>query len=509
MSGPAAGEVWLERVLSAPSILFSLAKNSKSFYHTKYPSFDLPGVPESDPFAVVVRSLPVEAKFSVGAIHTDRDDFGVIVAAHLASQIYFFNAKRIALGRCSTGAERELNSDSSNLGEVIQNLQEDGARFSRYKQLVNRVMPTVRDVSARNVSSGIIELMVSSYPPEADRPDLFVNLDHCGSGVSQVLAILYVLISSRDSRVLIIDEPNSYLHPGAIRQLLEVAKDFRQHQYILATHSPEVISAFEPDRLILTQWKDTHTEITASDDGASGARAALAEVGARLSDVFGMDRVLWVEGPTEERCLPEIIKARIGCSLVGTGIIGVPATGDLHSRRRQLVYDIYRKLRATSVLLPTCIGMLFDRESLSDKELERLSTESQGLIHFLPRRQFENYLLHVPAIVSVLNAEKSDRDEATLQQVNQWKTEHGGDERYFSPLPVRSFDTNGWRNTVNAAKLMDQLFWDLRTVVYVKARHSFELMRIVLSETPEEFEDLVLLLNNCLQRPDHQHVVAD
>ena len=32
-------------------------------------------------------------------------------------------------------------------------------------------------------------------------------------------------------------------------------------------------------------------------------------VGARLSDVFGMDNIIWVEGETDEECFPMIFRA--------------------------------------------------------------------------------------------------------------------------------------------------------------------------------------------------------
>ena len=34
----------------------------------------------------------------------------------------------------------------------------------------------------------------------------------------------------------------------------------------------------------------------------------LSEIGASLSNVFGADNILWVEGQTEEECFPLILK---------------------------------------------------------------------------------------------------------------------------------------------------------------------------------------------------------
>ena len=43
----------------------------------------------------------------------------------------------------------------------------------------------------------------------------------------------------------------------------------------------------------------------------------LAEIGKRLSDVFGAENILWVEGQTEEQCYPLIITGVLNLSLIG------------------------------------------------------------------------------------------------------------------------------------------------------------------------------------------------
>jgi predicted ATPase len=45
-----------------------------------------------------------------------------------------------------------------------------------------------------------------------------------------VLAILYVVMTSNHPQTIIIDEPQSFLHPGAVKKLIEVLKQYPQHQ---------------------------------------------------------------------------------------------------------------------------------------------------------------------------------------------------------------------------------------------------------------------------------------
>src|SRR5439155_11899920 len=113
-----------------------------------------------------------------------------------------------------------------------------------------------------------------------------------------------------------------------------------------------------------------------------------ADVGARLSDVFGADAILWVEGLTEELCFPKIAQR----PLLGTAIVGVMHTADFDPRRSEATVQLYQRLSGGRGLLPPAVGFIFDREGRSDGEREDL--ERYGSVSFLPRRMYENYLLN-------------------------------------------------------------------------------------------------------------------
>ena len=144
-------------------------------------------------------------------------------------------------------------------------------------------------------------------------------LEHSGSGIGQVLAILYVVLTSNHSRTVLIDEPQSFLHPGAARKLIELLRaEFPQHQFVVSTHSPSVINAADPDAILLARNDQTTSTLDQVDmKQASAVRGYLAEVGASLADVYGADRILWVEGPTEEACFPKVLRIILGEGLGG------------------------------------------------------------------------------------------------------------------------------------------------------------------------------------------------
>lgn len=69
---------------------------------------------------------------------------------------------------------------------------------------------------------------------DTEREDLAVRLVDSGTGVGQTLGILTVVVASEPSTI-VIDEPQSFLHPGAIRRLFDVLRCYPQHQYVVVT----------------------------------------------------------------------------------------------------------------------------------------------------------------------------------------------------------------------------------------------------------------------------------
>ncbi|MBG1243833.1 ATP-dependent nuclease [Nostoc sp. NZL] len=261
--------------------------------------------------------------------------------------------------------------------------------------------------------------------PKSERDDLSFPLASCGTGVSQVLVILCILITSQDPRTIIIDEPQSFLHPGAAKKLIETIKQFPQHQYFIATHSPEIIASANPSTIIKLQYQDCAT--TASVINTKEIKSQndiLAELGVRLSDVFGADSILWVEGQTEEKCFLLILEKVVHRQLNGTKILAVKNTGDLQGTRAQIIFDIYNKLSEGANIFPPAIGFLLDSENRTEENKQVLRERSTKPVEFLSRCMYENYLIDSEAIAAVFNEDNQSLQEPlqniTSADVEEW-----------------------------------------------------------------------------------------
>jgi hypothetical protein len=314
-----------------------------------------------------------------------------------------------------------------------------------------------------------------------------------------------VVVTSKAPTIILIDEPNSFLHPGALRTLLEILAAHPQHQYVLTTHSPVALMAAPDATLHLFKKRGPASEIVPIDPGdTDGLRNVLSSLGARLSDVFGYDQLLWVEGATGENCFQLILNTNEapGGQVTGTKIIGVLETGDFEGRDRDRVIRIYNRLSHAHALLPPSVGFLFDRELRTPDQRKEIEKLSGGKVKFLPRRMFENYLLVPSAIAMAANAIEGFRSppvEGT--EVETWLNVHGREQKYLhDKVPTGPLDEETWLREVHGRLLLEDLFKNLSEyrVQYDKKRDGPKLTSSILESRPQHLAGLAAVIREAM-----------
>lgn len=433
-----------------------------------------------------------------------RDDFITAVGRRLARRAYRFEAERFPSAPCQLGTNRILEPDARNLAEVLHLLQQNFNQFGEFNKLVQEIFPEICQVNSHKLGNEKNEGEVLIWTDKAAiaRDDLAFTLEECGSGYGQVLAILYVLLTAKKPQVIIIDEPQSFLHPGAARKLIEILHEYgKEHQIIIATHSPTAITAAQLSTITLVKQNGGESIFESIDvEQFEQQRIYLAEVGVRPSDVFGYDRVLWVEGETEEKCFPMILQKNSVRIKRGTMILKVQNTGDFDGKHADKVVAIYQRLsQAQGGLFPKNIGYVFDRELRSKSKLEDLERLCPSRIHFTKRRLYENYLLNPTAIVAVANAiEGLSKRQVTEKQVSEWIEKHKHESKFYKPLKFSGDDT--WKIDVDGAKLLADLFSELSKtrVRFDKNQHSVALTKWILENSVEDLREISNLLADIL-----------
>jgi hypothetical protein len=428
-------------------------------------------------------------------------DFGHNMVQAFTQEVYRFSAERLNVGTSPHGPNDRLASDARNLPEVLNILQSNPERFRKFSEYVTEIFPTITKVTVRPApsSNGAVEILVWQLDPKSERDDLAMPLARCGTGVGQVLAMLYVAKTSEQARTIIIDEPGSFLHPGAARALIRILKQFPQHQYIIATHSPEIIAELSDAPVSIVKWENGKSKVDQFDESSAAvASLALAEIGAKLSDVFGFDRVLWVEGQSDASTLVAILELAKRAQRQ-LAILPVRNTGAFQRRKLAEVIGIYRTLAMGGALLPPAALFLFDRDGRSTSEIQDLERESKGQIRFLTRRMIENYLLHIAAIAELISVlgEGHDVPAVSTTDVHQWVIKNGNS---FAPNGTQVLSEE-WLRAVDGAKLLARAVSDLsdQRLEYRKVIHTPMLARIVFKHDREAVMSIVGIVADVLE----------
>jgi predicted ATPase len=420
--------------------------------------------------------------------------YGPRLATLLRDRIYMFKAERLNVSQSQFGAGTVLSSNASNLAEVLHNLQgSNPSRFRKLNQHTSTIFPEIKWIAVPSApEEKQVRILVWSIDLDTEREDLAIPLAESGTGIGQVLAILYVVLTADKPQTIIIDEPQSFLNPGAVRKLLEILKRYPQHQFIITTHSPEVVSVVNPQTLFLLQKVEAETQIMQLDGTKTqDQKLLLSEVGARLSDVFGADNILWVEGATEEASFPLIVENILKKPLQGTKILGVVQTGDFESKHSETILKIYDRLTKGEGLIPPAVGFIFDREKRSQKDQDDLIRRSQGKVVFLPRMMYENYLLNPQAIAYVISHIEGFRDDPiTPKEVQQ---------ELQGNIAISKYNTEEeWLREVHGAKVLEALFKKLseNRVEYDKVLYGVVLTEWIVNNAPADLQEIAALLGS-------------
>ncbi len=416
---------------------------------------------------------------------------------------YFLKAERSTVAPSTNGLARSLNSDGSNLAEVLRNLQ--WSDMEAFNSLVRQVLPQVQRIEVQQIDTeGTLDIKVWETDPNKPRERFATSLAESGSGFGQVLAILYVVLDSDTPRVIIIDEPQTYLHPGAIRRLFAVLKRSDQHQYIITTHSPTVVAAARPSRIILvTKHDGLSTAKNLNINEAERQQEYLNEIGTSLAELFGFDSVLWVEGPTEERCFNIIRDKLLLEKQSNTAIKRVSSTADLAGKFGGKLIEICKGLSEAGGLIPFSAGWILDREGRSDDVCSKM--EKAG-ITFLKRRMYENYLLVPAAVVALVgylqnmwpeSAQQTER--CTETTICHWLETHARDQKYAGDgISPEALSGDGWITQAHGAKLLHNLVRHFAGSSYDysnnKALYGVYMTEWIVEHAPQELDEIRLLL---------------
>jgi putative ATP-dependent endonuclease of OLD family len=202
-----------------------------------------------------------------------------------------------------------------------------------------------------------------------------------GGGIQAIINMIFELRSEPEKGYIFgIEEPESHSHPELQRRFFKDIKMLsEQSQIFIATHSPIFVNRTELDSTWIVKIVDSETRV----EKIAELKEIINEIGAKPSDIFFFaDRILFVEGKTEETVLPAYAK-QLGIDI--TDVAVVPVEG-----KNQARLNLKTWIKITRNTLP--IFLILDNDAKDAIE----EVKKEGLIdrdnyHLWERGSIEDY----------------------------------------------------------------------------------------------------------------------
>ena len=157
------------------------------------------------------------------------------------------------------------------------------------------------------------------------------RFDTLGSGAQRAIqmALIRLLADIRKTReqdlarrILLIDEPEIFLHPQGVRGLREALNVLSKSgfQVVFTTHSPLMVSRENaPDTIIVRRTRENGSEVRVPMGAAVAQAIAEAQAQSRtlfelgnIAEIYFAEKVILCEGKTDQRLLPLIYEKLYG-----------------------------------------------------------------------------------------------------------------------------------------------------------------------------------------------------
>lgn len=268
--------------------------------------------------------------------------------------------------------------------------------------------------------------------PELDIPNrklsMFVSEDRidrevywAGFGFQIWCQLLTHLSRSDEASIVIIDEPEIYLHPDVQRQLLSILRGI-EADVLLATHSVEIMGEADPSEILLVS-KGSRSAKRLKD--IEGVQVALESLGSAqnvtLTHLARTKKILFVEGMGDYKSVRRFAK-NIGFNDLASGNdLTAFESGGFSSweKIKSFAWGVKNTIDADMKLFA-----VYDRDYYCEEEIDEILESLKAELthaHIHQRKEIENYLLVIPVLERVLTKQVALRNKRSGEVIEVGK----------------------------------------------------------------------------------------
>lgn len=266
--------------------------------------------------------------------------------------------------------------------------------FSKFKALIEGTWPGMSIKSPELTSVLEQRLVMFCSENRLDR-----ELFWAGFGFQIWCQLLTHVSRCENSDLIVIDEPEVYLHPDVQRQLLGILREVNP-DILLATHSTEILGEADPSEILLVDKTKTSAKRLKDVEGVQQALDSLGSVqNLTLTQLARTRRILFVEGANDYKILRRFARV-CGFPELASGVGLTPfESGGFSSWERvnALSWGLKNTLGANIK-----IGAVYDHDYWCDEQIQATRqklSKQLTFAHVHHRKEIENYLL-VPSVLA-------------------------------------------------------------------------------------------------------------
>lgn len=236
-----------------------------------------------------------------------------------------------------------------------------------------------------------------------------------GSGIREALRLL-LDVEFQHPGILLVEEPEVHLHPALETNMMRYLKRIsRNCQVFISTHSTNLLDTAEMKNVYLISKPKAHTELQRLNLEEAEARLP-KELGVRLSSLFMFDRLVFVEGPSDEAILREWANTlNINLSQSNTGFISMGGVRNFAHYATETIFSFLTKRQVKVIFI-------IDKDERDDEDIKKLTQrlKDKATVAVLQRREIENYLIVPRALTKFIELKqqflpKNDQKPAPSQ----------------------------------------------------------------------------------------------
>ncbi len=246
---------------------------------------------------------------------------------------------------------------------------------------------------------------------ELDVDDFLVQVN--GSGVREALRLI-LDYEFEKPQVLLVEEPEVHLHPALETALMQYLRNVSQKcQVFLTTHSTNFLDVGALKNVYMVA-KAPETSVRLLDM-PEAEEVIPQELGIRLSSLFMYDRLVFIEGPSDEQILrifAETLNVSLARASVGFVTTGGARNFTHFATSSTLSFLGKRNVKTTFIL---------DRDERTGEDLEKMRGQISGLSELvvLSMREMENYLIDARTLARYLAIRTDGAVQVTQEQVQE------------------------------------------------------------------------------------------